>query len=375
MSAKRLIQKSSRIRDFLLFCFFILLILFSVPINVFAQSQTSVDKTVELKAVAGLKYDKVRFTVEPGSTIRIILKNVDEMMHNLLLVKPGSREEVVIQAEAMGEEGMENDYVPNSSNVLVYTPLLKPGEKTSIVFEVPDKEGVYPYVCTYPAHGLVMYGAMYVTNNPNELSRINEDSNIPESVRNEIAANNSMHPYPIEMPVLTRLFMPESSPAAIAVGMEKNQSYNWDAGFSHLRYVWHGGYIDASKQWDAKAHEVAKIEGDIYYRNTIGFPFRIVQQDSIPEPDFRGYTLINGYPEFKYQMGEVMVRELILPAEKLPGFQIQYILEGVNEPIWYVLSDNENLQVSTSKGEMKGNMIKLTSEQAREFTITIISEE
>lgn len=375
MFIKYLIEKFSQIRGFQLFCFLISLILLSLPLNMFAQNHTSVDKTVELKAVPGLKYDKVRFTVEPGSTVRIALENVDEMMHNLLLVKPGTREEVVKQAEAIGGQGTQNDYISNSSKVLAYTSFLKPGEKASIIFQVPEEEGIYPYVCTYPAHGLVMYGAMYVTNNPTELPRIDEDPNIPEPVRNEMAANKSAHPYPMEMPTLTRLFMPESSPAAIAVGMEKNQSYNWDAGFSHLRYVWDGGYIDASKQWDAKAHEVAKIEGDIYYRNTTGFPFRIVRQDSIPEPDFKGYTLTNGYPEFKYQMGDVTVRELILPAEKLPGFQIQYTLENINEPIWYVLSDNENLQVDTSKGEIKGNMIKLTSEQAREFTITIISDE
>lgn len=333
------------------------------------------DQTIELEAVAGLKYSEVRLVVETGTTVRIVLNNTDEMMHNLLIVKPDTRTEVVRQAEAMGEEGMENDYVPNSSDVLANTPMLKPGDQASFIFEVPDEEAIYPYVCTYPAHGMVMYGALYATNNPDQLPPLDEDPNIPEPVRNQMAASNSMHPYPMEMPTLTRLFMPDASPASVAVGMEQDQSYTWDAGYSFMRYAWSGGYIDASQQWDAKAHEKADIIGEIYYRNTVGFPFRVASQDSIPQPEFQGYQLIDGYPRFKYKMGDIIVHELIQPAEQTPGFQIEYSLENVEEPIWYALSDNDNISVDVSSGQIEGDMIQLTAEQAREFSISIISEE
>ncbi len=354
-----------------LFSFFASIFLI-LPSDSSAQTSSSVDRTIELKAVAGLKYDKVRLVVEPGAVIRINLENADEMIHNLLIVKPGTREDVVEQAES--EEGIENEYVPATSEVLVSTPLLDPGEKTSVIFEVPEEEGVYPYVCTYPAHGIVMYGAIYVTNNPDDLPRIDEDPNIPEPVRNEMAASNSMHPYPMEMPTITRLFMPESSPAAIAVGMEKDQSYNWDAGYGYLRYVWDGGYIDASDQWDAKAEETANVIGDIYFRNTTGFPFRVASRDSVPEPDFLGYNMIDGYPQFRYKMEDIIVHELILPADKTPGFLIQYTLENVNNTVWYLLSDNDDLRVDFSKGELEANSIRLTPEEAEEFTISIVSE-
>lgn len=219
-----------------------------------------------------------------------------------------------------------------------------------------------------------MYGAIYATNNPDDLPPIDEDLNIPEPVRNQIAASNAMHPYGTEMPTMNRLFMPESSPASIAVGMEKGQSYNWDAGYSFLRYAWDGGYIDASEQWEAKAHEVAEIEGNIYYRNTTGFPFRIGRQDSIPKPEFKGYRLIDGYPQFMYKMGNILVYELIVPAGSTSGFEIKYMLENVNQPIWYVLSNND-VQVRVSKGTIKENMVKLTAKQATEFSISILSEE
>ncbi|MCW9706367.1 plastocyanin/azurin family copper-binding protein [Fodinibius salsisoli] len=330
------------------------------------------DRTIELKAVAGLKYDKVRLVIKPGTTVRIELENADEMLHNMLIVEPGSRERVVEQAEAMDEQGMEMDYIPQSSNVIGSIPLLEAGEKASLVFKAPNEEGIYPYVCTYPAHGIVMYGAIYVTNDPDSLPRIDEDPNIPEPVRNQMAASNSMHPYPMEMPTVTRLFMPDASPAAIAVGMEKNQSYAWDAGFSHLRYVWSGGYIDASKQWDAKAQEVAELVGEVYYRNTAGFPFRVARKDSVPTPDFKGYSLNEeGYPQFEYKMGSIVVRELIVPADTSPGFQIQYQLDNVQQPIWYKMSDNNNVTVTVSKGKVEEEMISLTPEQAKQFIINI----
>ncbi|MFH5832863.1 plastocyanin/azurin family copper-binding protein [Halalkalibaculum sp. DA384] len=362
------------IAKLILSCFILLAFLLARPLQGAAQNNTSVDKTIDIEAVAGLKYDKVRLVVEPGSVVRLRLVNADEMIHNLLVVQPGARENVVKQAEAMGAEGVEAGFVPESPNVLVSTPLLDPGEEASVIFEVPDREATYPYVCTYPAHGMVMYGAIYATRNPDELPPLDEDPNIPEPVRNEMAASNAMHPYPREMPTITRLFMPESSLAAIAVGMEKDQSYNWDAGYGFLRYAWDGGYIDASKQWDAKAHEVAELEGEIYYRNTTGFPFRVGHQDSVPRPSFQGYRMVDGYPQFKYRMGEIVVRELVLPADTTPGFRIEYRLENVEQPIWYALSTNDNLRVEVSKGTREADIVKLMPKEAEEFSIAFISE-
>ena len=43
---------------------------------------------------------------------------------------------------------------------------LNPGETQELKFKAPAEEGVYPYVCTFTGHGVVMYGAMYVTTKP-----------------------------------------------------------------------------------------------------------------------------------------------------------------------------------------------------------------
>lgn len=345
--------------------------------NINAQD-VSADKTVKVQAVSGLKYDIPRFVATPGSTIRILLENVDEMPHNLLIVEPGTRRDVVDQAEAMGEKGLENSYRPDSPNVLAGIPLLDPDERASIIFQVPAQKGIYPYVCTYPSHGIVMYGAMYVTDNPDDLPPLDKDPHIPaihkEQTSDASMTTDSPHPYPMEMPQVSRLFMPDASPAAIAVGMEDNQSYCWDAGVCYLRYAWEGGYIDASKQWDAKAREVAAIEGNIYVRNKTGFPFRVGRMDSIPEPEFKGYSLINGYPQFTYNIGEITVREFIQPAENGSGLKIRYRLNNINKFLWYAKFGGGNVGIKASTGSWEGDYLKLSPVQAKEFMITIISK-
>ena len=85
------------------------------------------DTTITLKAEPGLTYSHLRLAIQPGSTLRIRLINVDEMPHNLLIVNPGQRLNVVRRAEAMEVDEGEQQFVPDSPDVLPATPLLQPG--------------------------------------------------------------------------------------------------------------------------------------------------------------------------------------------------------------------------------------------------------
>ena len=117
---------------------------------------------ISLKAITGLQYDLARFSVKPGTKVKLILTNSDDMSHNLLFTKPGARQLVVDEALKMGDKGPELNYIPQLPEVLWSIPVLSPGESKMLEFTAPEKPGVYPYVCTYPGHGFVMYGAMYV---------------------------------------------------------------------------------------------------------------------------------------------------------------------------------------------------------------------
>jgi azurin len=120
------------------------------------------DNTLKIGTKPGLKYDVNRFEVKAGAKIRLIFNNNDDMTHNVVVVEPGTADEVGNLALQLGLKGSEMNYVPNSPKVLFYTKLLQPGEVESIYFVAPSKPGEYSFVCTYPGHASVMRGILKV---------------------------------------------------------------------------------------------------------------------------------------------------------------------------------------------------------------------
>ena len=124
-----------------------------------------IEVSLEIGVLGGqMRFDRDSHRVKTGKNVELIFKNNDTLplMHNLLLVKPGTRIEVVNDAIAMGAEGMANNYVPDNPNVLAATPLIQIGNSYSLYFKAPEKPGDYEYVCTYPGHGLIMWGTLFV---------------------------------------------------------------------------------------------------------------------------------------------------------------------------------------------------------------------
>jgi azurin len=146
-----------------------------------ANAQTKNEKPtvkVAINAIAGMQYDLVRFTVKPGTKVKIILTNKSEEKHNLIVTQPGARQSIVNAALRLGIKGKAMNYIPEKKEVLWTIPLLSHGEADSVTFIAPMKIGVYPYVCTMPGHGSVMYGALYVKPD-GKMPDIKSDVNIP----------------------------------------------------------------------------------------------------------------------------------------------------------------------------------------------------
>ncbi|HEX3135859.1 MAG TPA: plastocyanin/azurin family copper-binding protein, partial [Planctomycetota bacterium] len=119
---------------------------------------------IAIKAITGLQYDVKRFAVEPGATVAIEFENDDttDMPHNLVFTKPGKRMDVVNLALAQKPDAMKTGFVPKSPDIIASIPEVKPHETAKLSFTAPAEKGIYPYVCTYPGHGLIMFGDMYV---------------------------------------------------------------------------------------------------------------------------------------------------------------------------------------------------------------------
>ena len=126
---------------------------------------TIIDQTINISVIKNqMKYDLTEFTVKAGSTIKINFINVDYMQHNLLILRPGSKERVGAAADkiAMDPNGAELNYVPKMYEVLHATPLVNPQKTFSMTINVPDNVGDYPYICSFPGHWRIMNGVMKV---------------------------------------------------------------------------------------------------------------------------------------------------------------------------------------------------------------------
>ena len=119
---------------------------------------------LHVQAVAGLLFSPQKLRVAPGSKVRLVFDNPDVMIHNWVLLKPGSFEEVGALADQLAAQpdGMAKAYLPDTDKILTATQLVGPTEREEIVFTAPSEPGDYPYVCTFPGHWRIMKGTLVV---------------------------------------------------------------------------------------------------------------------------------------------------------------------------------------------------------------------
>ena len=127
-----------------------------------AEWNGTVDQTVSVQGVEGLKFSLAAFDVKAGARVKLDFANVSDMLHNLVVVKPGTATRVGEQATRMGLDGAKLEYVPRTDDVLYYTAVLEPQKSQTIYFVAPTTPGEYTYVCTFPGHYIVMQGTMRV---------------------------------------------------------------------------------------------------------------------------------------------------------------------------------------------------------------------
>ncbi len=330
-----------------------------------ARAQEAVE--IEMKAVAGLRFDPPRFQVKPGAKVKLSLSNTDDMAHNLVFTTPDGRMEIVTAAMTMPITPT-SDFIPKSDKVLWHVPVLTPGKEAELEFTAPEKEGVYPYVCTYPGHGMIMYGAMYVAKG-GAMPPLAKDTNVPELWRE---LGGKLHAYEPQRPYLYRTFMRDSGPASIAVALAPEQNFCWDAGTCRLRYVWRGGFLDPLPHWTGNGDAFAEVRGRIYYRAGTAFPLRIGRADKVPaRVVFLGYRLIGRVPEFHYEVDGVHVYELIKAPHHGAGLEITFRVLEAKAPVFYVVDSRAGAAFASDAGRFSGGVLEVSAQQARNFTVTL----
>jgi hypothetical protein len=297
------------------------------------------------------------------------------MEHNLVVGKTGSREKMVSEALKLAQDGPKLGYIPAIPEVLWSIAMLQAGEIDSVIFRAPRNTGVFPYVCTFPGHGSIMFGAMYVTNGV--MPPLAIDENVPEHRRtgvHEVSNDGQVsgHPYQPTAPFLYRVLMPDASPAAIAVCLPHEINYCWDAGSCRLRYAWSGEFLDLMDYWTVKGELYAKILGSIFFRDQTSYPFQLTPQDPSVVVDFKGYRLVKGYPEFHYMINGVEVFELLTETDGGIGLNRRFRFQKLADDLWFTSDDRDGMIYHSDKGIWYEKRLKISPEEATDFTITMI---
>jgi plastocyanin len=317
-------------------------------------------EVIRIGTLPGLRYDTSAFSVRPGAEVELVFSNFDEMLHNLLITRPGARERVVQAALELGANAADREFVPASPDVLWATKLVPTGEFFTLRFTAPTTPGNYPYVCTMPGHGIVMFGTMMVTNTPGPPVMTPVEPAPPAGTAHDGHAATS----PGRASVV-RGFMPNAGPASISVALPGGVSYVWDAGAGRFRYAWAGG-IPALPSSPERG--LARIPGEVFYREP-AFPLRVGATPDAPPKlvQFRGYALdATGIPEFETLVDGVTVRER---AEVDEGRLVRrFRLTGASTA-WFVAPEGVADLVVTG-GTRDGAYYRLSGTAAQEFTVT-----
>ena len=114
-----------------------------------------------------MQYDKKELTVPAGAKVKLTFKNEKcVLMHNFLLLKPGTKDAVGALADKMlsDPQAMAKQYCPESDSVILKgSKLIAIGQTDVIEFTAPAEAGEYPYICTFPGHWRLMNGVLKVT--------------------------------------------------------------------------------------------------------------------------------------------------------------------------------------------------------------------
>jgi azurin/glucose/arabinose dehydrogenase len=120
------------------------------------------DQVITIGTIPGLKFDIAQIQVKAGSRIKLIFNNNDDMLHNLVITRPGTVTSVGEAGLNLGLKGSAMSYVPNTKDVLFHTNIVEPEKTEAIYFTAPKQSGTYPYVCTFPGHYTLMQGKLNV---------------------------------------------------------------------------------------------------------------------------------------------------------------------------------------------------------------------
>lgn len=320
-----------------------------------------------------LKFDVEQFQVKPGATVRLTLRNTDEMQHNLLILVPGENKpmEVAQKAWALGADAVKKNWTPDSPDVLFHTRVVDPQGSDTITFVAPEKEGDYFYVCTLPGHVFSMKGKMRVSKADAPAVVV-----MAKAEKGKDDTGGKFHVHVMDEPKIIRAFVDGGPARSISVGLPGGINYLFDAGQCYVRFGWQGMFLDVGPNVGRNAGDRGggwcKILGEKFELGDCGFPLSLGTRDAKQEVKFAGYRVRGkDVPQFFFTIDGHRVTQTIRASPTGVGLQSDFeFADDPGGPVYFYVSPH-GLDLSSSAGTWHSGRLELKAGEARKFSVTI----
>ena len=121
------------------------------------------DLQIVLNSNDQMQFDKRVLSASPGQKVTLTLNHTGRgnkmiMGHNFVLLKKDVDVDVFARKAI---EARDSEYIPEGDEMVACTKLIGGGESVTITFDAPE-QGIYNFICSFPAHYQLMRGQLIV---------------------------------------------------------------------------------------------------------------------------------------------------------------------------------------------------------------------
>ncbi len=170
---------------------------------------------------------------------------------------------------------------------------------------------------------------------------------------------------------LQRTWMPDVHPSSFAVGFPCGLNFCFDPVTNLVVYAWDGDYVDRWPTVSGKFPRNAKVQGRIFFTHTEGNGFQSEPRASDGANRFLGYRLVEGTPEFSYEVDGIRVRERIVPRDDRSALVRHVNVEGGDAPFYFRPDDPEQVTLLSGDGAWTDGRLRFPAQSEAAFTVLI----
>ncbi len=169
-------------------------------------------------------------------------------------------------------------------------------------------------------------------------------------------------------PYVQRLFLPNTGPASIAVFLTEEIAVCWDSTLCRMRYVWNSKDFDGFPHWNGNGATMPNLGGKELYKEENAIEIKGLAKDA--PIAFKGYTLKNGHPTFRYNIGDIEILETYTASSDKTSFQRSFQIEGAKDGISLTLGKQIGMKITSDKGNIQDHLLTIDGAPSLQFTLT-----